>query len=89
MENKKGLLREWAGNINDYSRYFNFHCANIGRNFQTPDGIKSKLQVWIEHKDFPSVLRTITNGKHKTIIPIDKPMWKNGVLKYKQNKNDY
>lgn len=85
---EKELLKDDAGIMeNDFSSYFLFHLANKGYEFITDKNkIRSKLEVYIEHRHFPNVLRTITLGRHKGLTRIDKPGWKDGILLFKQNR---
>jgi len=60
--------------------YAHFHFSNKGKQFLTPDGIRSKLEIFNEYKKNPDQLTRITNGKDKQCIPVDKPGWMDGVL---------
>ena len=57
-----------------------FHFANKGKLFLTPNGLKTKLEVYNEFKNDTASLEKITNGKKSGFESIDKPGWKNGIL---------
>jgi len=57
-----------------------FHFKNKGKEFKTPDVIKSKLTVFCDNYTNVDSLKRISEGKTKDCYPIDKDGWSNGVL---------
>lgn len=58
-----------------------FHFKMIGKQFIDREGIiKSKLDVFIEFRKSPAIMRMIVNGSFKELTVVDKPGWIEGML---------
>ena len=64
----------------EYGGYAWFHFANKGKEFKTPEGIKTKLEIWQKNKKNTGYLELITENRVKDIIAINKSGWTNGIF---------
>jgi len=74
---KKNIMEESLFTPGSYAW---FHFQLKGKNLLTPDGVRTKLEIYCDNRKNVCFMERIIKGKEKSCIPVDKPGWRDGVL---------